>query len=51
MTSIERVTAAIERKPVDRVPFGHYLIDCDIVGFGTKYENFMAMLDEFEKLR
>lgn len=32
MTSKERVRAAIERKPVDRIPLGFYVADCDTVG-------------------
>ena len=31
MTSKERVQAAIERKPVDRVPLGFYAVDYDTV--------------------
>jgi uroporphyrinogen-III decarboxylase len=121
MTSKERVRNAIAKLPVDKVPLGTYLMDCDTISavigretylrnnpeyqiaiwegrrdeavesmkedlkdlfskldcidlitfkearivapkgfilgpshsiaFGTKYDNFMAMLDEFEKLR
>lgn len=29
MTSRERVAAAIERRPVDKVPLGFYAVDCD----------------------
>ncbi len=32
MNAIERVTNAIARKPVDRIPLGFYAVDCDTVG-------------------
>ncbi|HJN30245.1 MAG TPA: uroporphyrinogen decarboxylase family protein [Candidatus Latescibacteria bacterium] len=32
MNSKERVRAAIQRQPVDRVPLGFYAVDCDTVG-------------------
>jgi hypothetical protein len=32
LNSKERVTAAINRQPVDRVPLGFYAVDCDTVG-------------------
>jgi hypothetical protein len=32
VTAKERVQAAIERKPVDRIPLGFYVVDCDTVG-------------------
>lgn len=31
MNSIERVRAAVARRPVDKVPLGFYLVDCDII--------------------
>jgi hypothetical protein len=32
MNSKQRVRAAIERRPVDRVPLGFYVADCDVIG-------------------
>ena len=31
MNSKQRVQAAIDRKPVDKIPLGLYLIDCDVI--------------------
>ncbi|MHB0877852.1 MAG: uroporphyrinogen decarboxylase family protein, partial [Anaerolineae bacterium] len=41
MNSIERVRAAVNREPVDKVPLGFYLVDCDTVSRVIGHETYV----------
>ena len=49
MISKERVNAILNKQIPDQVPWGEWAVDFDTVG--TSYDNVMAMVDEFVKLR